>query len=106
MWGEIAMEELEDIIRSWNKMLREIQTCLIMHKIIHRLYLAPSKMARLKHSDSELQYAGDMGGALVHISYECEMPKSLWMEIKSAVTGVSQSPALCIPGLVKAMLYE
>ena len=107
--SEIVMEGWEGVIRSWHKISRETQTRLIMYKTIHRLYWTPSKMARLKLCDSELCWRCERSkGTFVHMLYECEMAQNLWKKIilfinKVLDTDVSQSPALCILGLINTL---
>ena len=47
--GCIAMETWEEIVWSWYKTSREVQTSLITYKDINKRYWTPCKMARLKY---------------------------------------------------------
>lgn len=104
--GGIVMEIWKEIVGSWCKTSREVQTRLITYKIIHRSYWTPCKMARLKLRESDICWRCDRSrGTLIHMLYECQMTWNLWENIitflnKILRTELLQSPALCILGII------
>ena len=103
---EITGETWGEIIGSWFKVSREIQTRLINYKIINRTYWTPSKMARLGLRGSDLCWRCDTTcGTLLHMLYSCPMIDILWSKIITFINTVmasslAQGPMLCILGMV------
>uniref|UniRef100_A0A3P8RUG3 Reverse transcriptase zinc-binding domain-containing protein n=1 Tax=Amphiprion percula TaxID=161767 RepID=A0A3P8RUG3_AMPPE len=103
--GEISEEMWKDITGSWYKISREIQTRLIIYKIIHRCYWTPCKMAKLKLRDSDLCWRCHRSkGTLSHMLYDCHLTQNLWKTIIGFVNKVLgtkfvQNPALCPLGI-------
>jgi len=99
------MKKWKELIGSWYKTSREVQTRLITYKIIHRMYWTRCKMARLKLCESEMCWRCERSrGTLLHM-YECEMTHNLWEKIillinKVLRTDLSQSPALCMLSII------
>lgn len=96
----------DEMLRTWHKTSREVQTRLITYRIIHRNYLTPSKMARLKLRDSDVCWRYDRSkGTLVHMLYECSMTWTLWEKITTFInkvlgTELRQDPGLCMLGIM------
>lgn len=92
---EISGETLGEIIGSWFKVSREIQTRLINYKIINRIYWTPSKMARLGLRNSDLCWRCDATcGTLLHMLYLCPMIDLLWSKIISFIDTAMSSALL------------
>lgn len=103
---EISQEVWKDIVGSWYRTSREMQTRLITYKIINRGYWTPCKMARLKLRESDICWRCDEDrGTLLHMLYECKMTQNLWENMITFLGDVLgaellQSPALCILGII------
>ena len=101
---EISGEMWAQIIGSWFKVSREMQTRLISYKILNRTYWTPCKMARLRLRNSDLCWRCDaMCGTLVHMLYSCPRIDLLWSKIISFINIVMcstlvQQPLLCLLG--------
>lgn len=105
--GEIIPDETwGNIIKSWYKVSREMQTRLMRYKIMNRIYWTPSKMARLGLRDSDVCWRCNTEcGTLLHMLYSCPMIDPLWSEIVSFInnlltTALVRHPLLCLLGVV------
>ena len=85
---EISSETWVQIIESWFKVLREMQTCLLSYKIVNRTYWT----ARLGLRNSDLCWRCDASrGTIVHMLYSCTRIDLLWSKIISFINIVMSS---------------
>lgn len=103
---EISGETWVQIIESWFKVSREMQTRLISYKILNRTYWTPCKMARLGLRNSDLCWRCDASrGTFVHMLYSCPRIELLWSKIIYFINTVMSStlvqhPLLCLLGVL------
>lgn len=75
------MGKWKKLTGSWCKTSREMQTRLIIYKVIHWLYWTPCKMKRLKLCETELCWRCDENRGTLLYMYKCEKILNVWENV-------------------------
>lgn len=100
--GGIDEKIWKKITGSWYKISREIQTKLIMYKIIYRIYWTPCKMSRLTLCDTDLCWRCNRSeGALLDMFNNCYWNQNVWKNVIGCINKILNTKfvinlALCV----------